>query len=299
MLKNFILKILWPANWFKAYFISRQKNNVSRAIEDPQLKLYDKILGTGFLHYAYFDNPEMPPDKISLNDIRQGQIRYAELILDQVKIKNGTVLDVGCGMGGLIAMLLQKGLTVTGLTPDRVQIDYIKTKHPLANLIKAKFQKMQTGEYHHYFDTVIHSESLQYINLEKAIENVLAILKPEGRWIVVDYFRLGEAHEKSGHHWDDFLLQLDINNLKIIYSQDITINIRPTLEYIYLWANEIGLPVFNFLIDKLKTKHPGKHFFAEDIINELDRKIRKNLDIVNPDIFTDDKKYILMSIIRN
>jgi cyclopropane fatty-acyl-phospholipid synthase-like methyltransferase len=298
MLRKFTIKILWPPNWLRAYFRCKHKRKVSRVAEDPQLKLYDKILKTGFLHYAYFDDPEIPADKISLSDIRRGQIRYAELILEQITPACGTVLDVGCGMGGMISMLSQKGMSVVGLTPDHAQIDYIKQKYPQAEVIKTKFQKMQVEKYVQHFDTVIHSESLQYIDLQQAIKNVLVILKPKGRWIVLDYFRLCKAHEKSGHNWDNFLYQLEENNLRIVYSQDITKNISPTLKYLYMWGNEIGLPVYDFLVDKLKMKNPGKHFFVSDIVHDLEKMIKKNLNIINPDIFTENKKYVLMSIVR-
>lgn len=269
---------------------------MSRSAEDPQLKLYDKILKTGFLHYGYFEDPKKPATKICIDDIRQAQIRYAELILEQLNPKAKTVLDVGCGMGGLINMLFQKGMKTVGVTPDRAQVAYISQKYPDAKIIKARFQKMPVDQYSNHFDTVIHSESLQYMGITKAIENVLAVLKPGGRWIVVDYFRTGEAHEKSGHYWSDFVKALDAHNLKIIHSHDITENIRPTLDYIYMWGNEIGKPIFDFIVGKLERKHPGKHYLLSDVISEMENKIDKNLGTVNPALFTKDKKYILLSI---
>jgi len=299
MIKKLIKKLLWPPNLWRAYRVSRSAKAVSRVTEDPQLKLYDQILKTGFLHYGYFDDPAKAADKISMDDIRKAQIRYAELILEQIKKDPGTVLDVGCGMGGLINMLLKKGMQTVGVTPDRAQVNYISQKYPQAKIIKARFQKMPLEDYLEYFDTVIHSESLQYMGLKKSIENVLALLKPAGRWIVVDYFRSAEAHEKSGHYWDDFLQALDIYNLKIIHQNDITENIKPTLAYIHMWGNEIGRPLFDFLVGKLEKKHPGKHFLLNDVINSFNTKIDKNLNTVDPQIFTKDKKYVLLSIEKN
>jgi len=298
MIKPLLKKLMWPPHLWKAYSANKNRKKVARSKEDPQLKLYDQILKTGFLHYGYFDDPLKPADEISIKDIRQAQIRYAELIMEQITDTKGAVLDIGCGMGGLIRLLLDKGLPTTGITPDRVQINYISEKYPTAKLIHAKFQKMPVSEYSHFFDTVIHSESLQYMGLEKAINNVLAILKPGGRWIVVDYFRLDDAHEKSGHKWNDFLQKLEKHNLEIIYKKDITANIRPTLDFIYMWGNEIGKPIFEFLIAKLERKHPGKHYLLKEVIENLNDKIDKNLDIVSPEIFTKDKNYILMSIER-
>jgi len=298
MFNKLLKKLIWPPDLWRAYVVSRSKTRVSRAAEDPQLMLYDKILKTGFLHYGYFDDVHKSADKISIDDVRQAQIRYAELIMEQVKKENGTVLDVGCGMGGLINMMRQKGMQPVGVTPDKAQVNYIANKYPDVKIIKSRFQKMLVEDYLQYFDTIIHSESLQYMGLKKSIENVLALLKPEGRWIVVDYFRTGEAHEKSGHYWDDFLQALDIYNLKIVHQQDITENIKPTLDYIYMWGNSIGKPIFEFLVGKLEKKHPGKHYLLNEVIGELEEKIEKNLVTVNPQLFSKDKKYVLMSIER-
>jgi len=136
------------------------------------------------------------------------------------------------------------------------------------------------------------------MGMEKAIKNVLAILKPGGRWIVVDYFRTGESKEKSGHYWETFIEKLGMNNLNIVYSQDITENIKPTLAFIHMWGNEIGKPIFEFLVGKLEKKHSSKHYLLQDTIEELTKKMDSNLDTVHPEIFAKDKKYILLSIER-
>lgn len=296
MVKKLLRKMFSPFHLWRAYNAAKNKKSRSRVIEDPQLKLYDKILKTDFLHYGYFEDTNKQASQISFDDIRQAQIRYAELIIEQVSKEKGSVLDIGCGMGGLIAMLLKEGMETVGITPDRVQIRYISEKYKEAKLIHAKFQKMPVDNYASYFDTVIHSESLQYMGIEKAIHNVLAVLKPAGRWIVVDYFRYGEAHEKSGHHWQDFEEKLEKHHLQIVHSQDITANIKPTLDFIYMWGNEIGKPIFEFLTGKLEKKHPGKHYLLKETIDDLMVKMDKNLDTVNPQVFSKDKKYMLLSI---
>lgn len=296
MLKPLLKKMISPAALLQARKASKNRKKPHRSALDPQLKLYDQILNTDFLHYGYFDDPETAASKISLDDIRQAQVRYAELILEQIKTTNGNVLDIGCGMGGLIRMLLEQNHTVMGVTPDVHQINYISQKYPAAAVLRAKFQNFPVNDHLTKFDTVIHSESLQYMGLNAAIDNVKKIMKPAGRWIVVDYFRLGKAHEKSGHQWDDFLEHLEKNNLKIVYEYDITPHIKPTLAFVYMWGEQIGKPIFEFLVEKLKVKHPGKHHLLMDLIATLEQKMEKNLKIVDPVTFSDDKKYILLSI---
>ena len=64
----------------------------------------------------------------------------------------------------------------------------------------------------------------------------------------------------------------------------------------WIFQNEIGKPIFEFIVGKLESKHPGKHFLLKDVVDEMERKIDKNLATVNPDLFTKDKKYVLLSI---
>ena len=61
----------------------------------------------------------------------------AELLIKNYKLTNqSSVLDVGCGMGGLSKILFDNNLKVQALTPDNNQKEYIKSKYP--NLILTK-----------------------------------------------------------------------------------------------------------------------------------------------------------------
>ena len=62
------------------------------------------------------------------------------------------------------------------------------------------------------FDVIINSESLQYINLEKAFHKSTNILKDNGIWIIIDYFRIHDKGvNKSGHLLSDFIKMTDKN----------------------------------------------------------------------------------------
>ncbi len=293
-----IKKLLWPGHWFRA---ARQgkRNTISRAKADPQLQLYDRILQTDFLHYGYFDDPGIPADDISLADIKKAQQRYAELILEQMTAPQGTeVLDVGCGMGGLLKMIGDKGYPVTGLTPDKNQIDYIRVKHKQIPLIHACFQELVPEKYLHRYGTVIFSESLQYIDLPTALGHTGKILSPEGELIIIDYFRVGEAHEKSGHQWADFEREASARGFQVRYKQDITENIRPTLAFAHHWSRHVGLPVYEFLKLKLEQKYPGKHYVVRELLEKWDEKIESNIKTIDPDYFCRQKRYYLLKLTR-
>lgn len=287
---------LHPKHFLRYLKLSKKMQSNARNEFDAQLKLYAQILPGDFLHYGYFDDLDIPPEKISLYDIQRAQLRYAELILEQLRDKENEVLDVGCGVGGLINLLIQNRYKVTGLTPDRFQIQYISGKYPQARLIHAKFQNIDVDSYRKHFGTIINSESLQYIALDKAIAIVKQILRTNGRWIIADYFRTGQSREKSGHLWDEFLEKIEASGFSVVHKQEITSNIYPTLAYVHMWGEKLGLPLLEFLIGKFKQKHPRLHYILSDVFVKLQSFMQKKLDIVNPEIFIREKKYMLLSL---
>ncbi|WP_143735372.1 class I SAM-dependent methyltransferase, partial [Neisseria meningitidis] len=160
------------------------------AYGDAQLKLYGEILPGGFLHYGYFDNPDTLPQDISLNDIKRAQRRYAELMVEQIVNRDELVLDIGCGMGGMTKMMLDDGLCPVALSPDKNQIRHIKSQYPDVPTIESKFEMMPVKNRPQKYGTLLTAESLQYLDLDKALPLMDELLLPGGRWIACDYFRL-------------------------------------------------------------------------------------------------------------
>lgn len=101
-------KLLNPVDVYRIVKLSANRKKVERVRDDAQLKLYSQILEGDFLHYGYFDNPEIKPEDISLNQIYKAQLRYAQLLLEKLDPNANQVLDIGCGMGGLLTTSLRK-----------------------------------------------------------------------------------------------------------------------------------------------------------------------------------------------
>ncbi len=78
-------------------------------------------IGGHYLNYGYHEETSVRPDELSLNDLARAQARFAELIFEQVADIRGPILDVGCGMGGLLDLMHARCLDATGLTPDRLK----------------------------------------------------------------------------------------------------------------------------------------------------------------------------------
>lgn len=297
-LKQVVLKILNPFELRRVFKAQKNRKKMKRARSDAQLKLYSELLKGDYLHYGYFKDPDTRPEDVSFNDIEQAQDDYAKLFLERVEDRESPILDVGCGMGGLSNMLQKEGLNPVALTPDRNQIAYIGKKYPGIEIIQGKFEEIGVRENQGRFGTLITSESLQYLKLGPSLKIIDQILKPSGTWLVCDYFRKGAAHEKSGHPWPRFLEAIQKTGFDIAHQRDITPNILVTLKYAHMWANRIGLPIMNFTIDKFRTKQPGYYYLLQDLIEKIKHSADDGIEVVNPDRFQAEKKYLFLVIKR-
>ncbi len=84
-------------------------------------ELYRKMFGSEFLHVGYFKNAGVPAEDVSLRMLTDAMRDYAELVLQRLRPEDQgkTVLDIGCGIGGLMRMMGERGLKPDGVTPTR------------------------------------------------------------------------------------------------------------------------------------------------------------------------------------
>lgn len=294
---NYILHFLNPFKWLKAYQFQRENANYDKSSYDLELYLYSKILKNDMLHYGYFEDANVAPEKISLYDLEAAQIEYSEQIIRQIKNEQSTILDVGCGMGGFANLMLSKGLQVEVLTPNKNQINHIQTKYPSLKNYHTKFEKLETEK---TYGTIINSESLQYINLEDAFQKVNALLDEGGQWIITDYFRLNEnGINKSGHLLSDFRKRLEGKGWKIVYEQDITPNVLPTLDFVNMYVQRFLLPVKHFAFEKLRFKSPKIFYMTEVFQGKINAKLKKELASIDTEQFRNEKGYFLLVLERN
>jgi cyclopropane fatty-acyl-phospholipid synthase-like methyltransferase len=293
-----IKRLLLPPHIFRVISLQRNRKKHDRAADDAQLKLYHDILPGDFLHYGYFEDPNIDPLDMSFRMIYEAQDNYGRKLTSLITDFENPVFDVGCGMGGLLGQMNALNLKAIGLTPDKNQIKHIRHKYP-NEVIHAKFEELDANQYQDFFGTLITSESLQYLKLDLALPIIQKVLKRGGKWIACDYFKTGEQGEKSGHNWKVFEEKLHQFGFKISFQEDITAHILPTIGYAHHWATKIGIPLKNYAVGKLKVKAPGFYYALEEAIPQIDKKIDKNVLTVNPEVFAANKRYILMVIERS
>jgi cyclopropane fatty-acyl-phospholipid synthase-like methyltransferase len=294
LLSPLLKKLLNPVEVYRIIKLQRGRKKAERVYDDAQLKLYGQLLPGGFLHYGYFDDPSVQAGDISLNMIYQAQYRYAERLTDKLPSGNGEALDIGCGMGGLLPLIQKKGMMPVALTPDKTQIHHITQKFPDIQRYQCRFEDIPLQENLARFDALITSESLQYLKLDEALPLMHKISKEDAIWVACDYFRTGVKAERSGHQWEEFVRKLEVHGWRIEYEDDITEHILPTIAYVYMWGNNIGRPLMEFGIDKLKLKAPGWYYAAKESIERIKGKLDRNLATVDPVLFGQNKRYKLI-----
>lgn len=285
-----IVPFINPVEWIKAYRFKRQNSKFDKSMYDMELHLYSKILNNKMLHWGYFDDPATDPVTISLKQIEDAQIKYAQNIIDNITNHEGLILDVGCGMGGLAEMLKNESMNVEALTPNLNQVNFLKKNLPEITCHCSRFEDFNTNK---KYSTVINSESLQYIPLDQAFATMEAITVPGSRWIVVDYFKRDEEKkDKRPHSVTDFKKYLEKYGWTIETEKDITMNVLPTIGLINILAERIVVPVRHYIYEKFRYKKAGLFYLSKNVMKKIDKKIEKERHVLNPDIFVEEKKYM-------
>jgi len=276
-------------------FRTKRKDTV---FNNSQLSLYANILQSDFLHYGYFEEVSIRPEQTSLEDLRRAQTRYSEKVAGLIINREAPVLDVGAGMGGISRLLSERGFDPVPLTPDKTQIAYLRDQYPDFQLIEGRFQEADWAAWRGRFGTVLTAESFQYIELDEALAAIPEILVATGRWVICDYFRIDDAVERSGHRLEEFRSRVTRSGWKIAHEEDITPHVLPGLAFAHMLGQRFVDPVYRFVLARLERNHPAVKYMFDDILSDQDRRIREGLDIVDPEVFAKQKKYMLFALDR-
>lgn len=158
---------------------------------DENVELFMSFLDKRYRAYTMAYYGEEGSDEISLELAQEQKFR---LIAERAQIKgNERILNIGCGFGSLETFLLSEypNIVVTGITPSKVQIKYLRekmqdTSHPLSNgftLLEDVFdesiiEKLGLAQY----DLIISIGVFeQLLNMRIMLELISKLLKPEGR----------------------------------------------------------------------------------------------------------------------
>ncbi len=118
-----------------------------------------------------------------------GEARFRQLALQNLKIYSDTqVLDLCCGSGQSTQFLVKSSQNVTGLDASPLSLRRAQKNVPEASYVEAFAEKMPFAD--HLFDVVHTSAALHEMQpeqLQKIIHEVHRVLKPGGKFVLVDF----------------------------------------------------------------------------------------------------------------
>lgn len=145
------------------------------------------------------------PDQVTREDLSKADefhVRGAQVskeLANKVQLKNASILDVGCGIGGPCRMLADEfGCQVTGID---LSDEFIRTAQKLTELVglESKVNFVQGDATSLPFEDasfdIVWTQHVQ-MNIpdkHKFYSEIIRVLKPNGRFIYYDIFKKGES----------------------------------------------------------------------------------------------------------
>jgi ubiquinone/menaquinone biosynthesis C-methylase UbiE len=114
----------------------------------------------------------------------EGKVAQRKMVDD---LMDGTLLDVGCGTGTLLAMAGKRGLKTFGIDTSSGMLVQARDKASDTRLLQASFYQLPFPD--NCFDNVVESNALSGVDIttERALEEMLRVCKQGGQVRLADY----------------------------------------------------------------------------------------------------------------
>jgi ubiquinone/menaquinone biosynthesis C-methylase UbiE len=134
-------------------------------------------------------------------------------------IKQGNLLDIGCGRGGGLSAYRDyfKFDSLTGIDINKNQIDFCKRVHQSINFIEGSAEELPFKNNTFDIITSVESESY-YFWYKEFVNEVYRTLVPGGLFLCTDVF--------YGNRVNEVIFHFINNNFELVLHADITANVR-------------------------------------------------------------------------
>jgi len=213
-----------------------------------------------WLHYGLWEPDERP----NIPQLRMAQERYVDKLLALIPPAPARLLDIGGGTGELAKVLIDKGYTVSMITPSHLQAEVAAEKlGPNAKVHETRFEDFtEVGP----FDICLFSESFQYVDLDVSLDKLSAILAPGGRIIIADCFRAdayqGDRQPGGGHRYSVFTEAVERHGFRIVENEDVTLAAAQSMAIDQNVYRGFVAPAVEQIRGLLEGKRPVLYWFA-------------------------------------
>lgn len=141
------------------------------------------------------------------------------------RLRGGTLLEVGCGNGGLTELLAIQVDRIVALDVSKVSLVVLEQRRlPNVNVVECLIEHFETNE---LFDWIVMSEVLEHLRRpEYVVKRCLRQLKPGGSLLITTpngrWDSNEHLHEFSFHTLSDLLAQADVESLSVGYVWDVS-----------------------------------------------------------------------------
>ncbi|MHC4790464.1 MAG: class I SAM-dependent methyltransferase [Planctomycetota bacterium] len=234
--------------------MKRTKKDISREIGLEVGSICGQyFLKLEHLHYGYWTSDI----EVDVANLSLAQDKYTKFVVSHIPEGVETVLDVGCGTGQIAKELLDIGYEVDCVSPS----PYLKQRASellggKSRVFECFYEDLETAN---RYDLVLFCESLQYIDLEKALSNTSKFLNNGGYLLICDVFSkdiVGKEVMSGGHKLAKFYGLIEKSPFRLIENVDITEETAPNMDLFNDVLEKVVGPVVNAGIRLFKSRHP-------------------------------------------
>ena len=248
------------------------KKELSREIGLEFGALFGKhFLKLEHLNYGYWTD-DLPVD---ITNLHIAQNDYAKHLISKIPHGVQSILDVGCGLGGLAKMLLDAGYRVDCVVPSPFLAEKAgELLGDQCSIYECCYEKLHTNK---RYDLVMFSESFQYMNPKDALGKTISLLNDGGYLLISDIFKKDDVPGKSpvsgGYLWSVFQAALEPLAFELVSDEDITAHAAPTIDIEARLFREVGIPMLALGEDLGRSRSPTLLAFVKWLMRKKLKKL--------------------------
>ncbi|MHC4062166.1 MAG: class I SAM-dependent DNA methyltransferase [Planctomycetota bacterium] len=205
------------------------------------------------LHYGYWTDGL----EVDISSLRSAQDNYTEFLISHIPDGVKTILDVGCGTGGITKKLLERGYEPDCVSPSSFFVEQgRRLLGDRIGIFECRYEEVETEK---RYDLILFAESFQYVALEQALQKTSCFLNNGGYMLICDIFRKdlrGKSRQRGGHELSKFRDSVAKYDFEPVEEVDITQQTAPTIEIFEQALTTIGPPILRSVQRFLSGRYP-------------------------------------------